>query len=100
MKVWKNRHTLIYGTLPAIDRSPKLENVSIKDIVSLIALFQQEDYYKPMRVCNFWRNNYIEYDSNDDRNKILSIKEYLGVIKQYLKDIINISKNLIHRKFN
>ena len=24
--------------------------------------------YKPVRVNNFWSNNYIEHNSNDDRN--------------------------------
>ena len=26
---------------------------------------------------NFWSNNYIEYESNGDENKILSIEEHL-----------------------
>ena len=26
-----------------------------------------------MRICNFWSNNYIESESNNDRNKTLSI---------------------------
>ena len=41
----------------------KLKNYAIKDrIIRVIkALFQQEnDYYKPIRVGNFWNNNYIE----------------------------------------
>ena len=37
-------------------------------------------------VNNFWSNNYIEYGNNGDRNKILSVEEY---IRPYLKDIIN-----------
>ena len=36
----------------------------------------------------FWNNNYIEYESNGDRNKNLSVKKYLNEIKPYLKDII------------
>ena len=46
----------------------------------------KEVYYKPVRVGNFWSNNYIEYD---DRNKTLSVEEYLNKIRPYLKDIIN-----------
>ena len=46
-------------------------------------------YYKPVRVGNFWSRNYIEYDSNGDRNKILSIEEYPNKITPYLKHIIN-----------
>ena len=42
-----------------------------------------------MTVPTFWSNNYIEYESNGDRNKIISIKEYLHEIKSYLIDNIN-----------
>ena len=35
-----------------------------------------------------WNNNYIEYESNGDRNKNLSLKEYLNKIKPYLRDLI------------
>ena len=42
-----------------------------------------------MRVSNFWSNNYIEYKSNSDKNKTLSIEEYLNKSRPYLKDIIN-----------
>ena len=42
-----------------------------------------------MRVSNFWSNNYIEYERNGDRNKTLSVEEYLNKISQYLKDITN-----------
>ena len=42
----------------------------------------EEDYYKPVRVGNFWNNNYIKYESNADKHKIKeSIKEYLNEIK-------------------
>ena len=37
---------------------------------------------------------------NGDGNKTPSIEEYLNKISQYLKDIINNLKNLIHGKFN
>ena len=46
---------------------------------------QEEDYCKLVRVGNFWNNNYREHESNDDRNKNLSINEYLDKIKLYLK---------------
>ena len=42
-----------------------------------------------MRVSNVWSNNYIEYKSNSDKNKTLSIEEYLNKSRPYLKDIIN-----------
>ena len=37
---------------------------------------------------NFYSNNYIEYESDGDRNKNLSLDEYLNKIKPYLRDII------------
>ena len=54
----------------------------IKDIKTLLEL-EKEDYYKPVRIGNFDRNNYIEYGSNDDKNKTISIKKYLEEIKPY-----------------
>ena len=59
----------------------------IKDITNLFEQ-EKEDYYKLARVVNFWSKNYIEYESNWDRNKTVSIEEYLSKIKPYLKDII------------
>ena len=41
-----------------------------------------------MRVGNLWNNNYVEYESNGDRNKNLSIKQYLDEIKPCLRDKI------------
>ena len=55
---------------------------------------QEDDYYKPIRVGNFWNNNYVEYESSGDRNKNISVKEYLDKIKPYLRDIIiNLQKS-------
>ena len=46
------------------------ENEAIKDqiIRNVRTLSEQEcDYYKPIRVGNFWKNNYIDNKSNGDR---------------------------------
>ena len=40
-------------------------------------------------MSNIWSNDYIEYKSYGDRNKTLSVEEYLNKIRSYLKDIIN-----------
>ena len=50
---------------------------------------EEENYYKPVRASNFWSNTYFEYESIGNRNKILSVAEYLNKIRPYLKDIIN-----------
>ena len=59
------------------------------------ALFKQEsDNYQAIRVDNFWDNNYIEYESNGNKNKSLSVQEYVDEIKPYLRDIIiNLQKS-------
>ena len=38
---------------------------------------------QPIRVSNFWSNKYIEYESKDDRNKTLSVRNYLNKIRPY-----------------
>ena len=58
----------------------------IRDIRTL---FEQEEeyYYKTVIISKVW-NDYIKYESNTDRNKNVSVKEYLNVVKLYLKDMI------------
>ena len=64
----------------------------IKDriIRDIRALFEQkeEDYCKPERTNNVWNNNYIEYESNGNKNRNVSLDKYLNKIKPYLRDII------------
>ena len=51
----------------------KKENEGIKDIIirDIKKLFEQqeEDYHKPVRVGNFYRNNYIEYERKCSNRK-------------------------------
>ena len=42
---------------------------------------------------NFWNNNYIEYESNGDKNKNLPLDEYLNKIETYLRNIITNLQN-------
>ena len=42
-----------------------------------------------MKVNIFWSSNYIKYKRNVDKNRILSVEEYLNKIMPYLTDIIN-----------
>ena len=48
---------------------------------------KKKDYYKPGRVSNISNNNYIEYQSNVDKNRSLSLDEYCNEIKPYLRNI-------------
>ena len=69
-----------------------------RKIGSIRTLFKEldRDYYKPIRtdVGFAGRNdNYIEYTSNADRYENLSPKEYLNVIRPYLRSLINDHNN-------
>ena len=66
-----------------------MKDKTIRDTKTLFEL--EEDYYKPKRVRSFWNNNYIEYESNGDKNNSFLLDEYLYETKPQevtLKDII------------
>ena len=48
-----------------------------------------KDYYKPIKTGSAFNGNYIKYENNGDKDKNLSAKKYLNMIKPYLSDIIN-----------
>ena len=52
-----------------------------------------ENNYKAERFTSAFNSNCIEYRSNGDKDKILSIEEYLHEIKPHLADMINEHKN-------
>ena len=68
--------------------SETIKYVITKDIKNVLKQEEREDYHKAVIVGGFHGNNYVEYESNDDRKKTFSIKEFLDKIKLYLKDII------------
>ena len=61
----------------------------ITDIPILFGQTSKEDYYKPIFVKSSHRGNYKYYESNGDKEKILSVKQYLNKITPYLYDLIN-----------
>ena len=62
--------------------------INDKIVRDIRTIFEQEKYCKPKRVRNFWNNNYIEYESNGDKNSNLWLDEYLNKNKPYMNDII------------
>ena len=61
----------------------------LRDVKNLFKHQEEENYDKPVREGNFWSNIYIEYESKSDKNKTLSVGEYLNKIRPYLNHIIN-----------
>ena len=51
----------------------------LRDVKNLFEHKEEEHYYKPVRVSNFWSKNYIEYENNSDTNRTLSVEEYLNI---------------------
>ena len=49
----------------------------------------KKDRYKPVKTVSAFNNNYIQYENIGDKGKNLSFKEYIDIIRPYLKDIIN-----------
>ena len=42
-----------------------------------------------MKTKGAFKDNYIEYESRGDKDKNLSLEEYLDIIRPYLRDMIN-----------
>ena len=68
----------------------------IRDVGNLFSQSIDEDYYKPIKTVDTLdnTNNHFEYESKVNKNKNLSIKKYLNMIRPYLSDIINDHKTL------
>ena len=57
----------------------------------LFNLSINKDYYKRTLAKSGYNNNYTQYESKGD--KILRLEEYLALIEQYLRELINYYKN-------
>ena len=64
-----------------------IEFRGMRNIQDLFKSSIDEDYYKPTLVKSGYNSNYIQYESKGD--KILTVKEYPGLIKPYLANMIN-----------
>ena len=59
------------------------KDIILREITHLFENKEEENYYKPVKVSNFWSKNYIEFESNGDRNKTPSVEEYLNKVRPY-----------------
>ena len=57
----------------------------------MFKLSVDKDYYQPTLVKSGCNGNYVQYESKGD--KILTLKEYLPLIENYLRELINYYKN-------
>ena len=67
------------GNLSRLEKETRaIENRILRDINNLFKHEYkevEENYYKPVKASNFWSSNYIEYESNGDKNKTLSVED-------------------------
>ena len=72
-------------------REIRRENYEADKIIrSLDLTFDPEkDYYEPKTNVDAFNNNYIQYESIEDKDKGLTIKKYLDMIRPFLNDMVN-----------
>ena len=76
------------------------ENI-VKDIQNLFRLDKETKAIKDTILRDkSWSNNYIEYETNGDRNKTLSFEEHPNKIRPFLKDINNLKKWCLENSIN
>ena len=47
------------------------------------------DYYKPIKTNGAFTKNYVEYESRGDKDRNLSLEDYLDIIMPFLENMIN-----------
>ena len=67
------------------------EYKGIRDLEYLLEEINEndEDCYKPKLVKSSFDEGYKKYESIGDKDKTLSIEQYLNTIMRYLKELIN-----------
>ena len=70
----------------------------IRDVKDLFDLSVDEDFYKPIITNDAFNINYIQYEGNGNKHKMLTNSEYFDIIRPYLIDIINDHKTQGERK--
>ena len=66
-----------------------LDYNGITNIEILLGKISEEDYYKLIFVKSSFNGNYKYYESRGDKEKRISVKQYLNKITLYLYDLIN-----------
>ena len=61
----------------------------IRDTENLFDEASEEDYCKPILVKSSFKGNYKYYEDKGDKEKRLSVKQYLNKITSHLYDLIN-----------
>ena len=80
----------VFRDIQNLYRLAKKKDINDKVLIDIRTSYEfKEDYYKPITTGNAISSNYIEYERNGDKDKTLSIKDYLDEIKPYLNHMKN-----------
>ena len=71
-----------------------LDYFGITELEKLFDDIDDDNYYKPVLIRSSFEGNYKRYESRGDKDKKLSVKQYLYMIIPYLNDLINDHKNI------
>ena len=61
----------------------------MRDIENLFDKVSEQDYDKPILAKNYFNGNYKYHESRGDKEKRLSVRQYLRKITLHLYDLIN-----------
>ena len=96
IKETENNLLELEKSLSSLERNYDYDDTEYRRIRGIGNLFNEnlldeieEDYCKPTKTKTAFNGNYIEYESKGGKNKNLSPKEYLDMIRPYLSDMIN-----------
>ena len=74
-------------TIRQIRKGNHDEDIIFRDLRFLLDL--EKDHYEPKKPVSTFNNNYIQCENMGDKDKNLSIRECIDVIRPYSSDIIN-----------
>ena len=76
-----------------LEEETKQLKIEYLEILRIFLSMKKKIIINPRGVSNFQRINYIKYESSNNKNKKLSVEEYLNKIGPYLKDINNLEES-------
>ena len=68
--------------------------MKVKHIKKTIKKTKKDNIYKPIKICGAFDDNFVEYKSNNKKDKSVSISGYLNNIREYLRKLINDKKKI------
>ena len=103
-QIWKKNYDNLVELVNTLNKKEKykyhdhddLDYRGIRDAKNLFDDADNDDYYKPILVKSSFKEDYKYYKSRGDKDKELSVTQYLQKIVPYLHDIINDQKTNIN----